>query len=93
MKPRARTERTNSRPFIGYVAGVAKLKAHVVIGRNIHRLRNEHGMTQEMLAEKAAIDRRSLQRIEAGQWNMTVNYLDKLKEALGCSWSQLVEGL
>jgi transcriptional regulator with XRE-family HTH domain len=72
---------------------VAKLKPHLVIGRNIHRLRNELGMTQETLAEKASIDRRSLQRIEAGQWNMTVDYLEKLREALGCTWSQLIDGL
>jgi len=72
---------------------VAKLKPHVVFGRNIQRLRTERGMTQELLAEKAAIDRRSLQRIEAGQWNMTVDYLEKLKEALGCTWSQLIERL
>jgi transcriptional regulator with XRE-family HTH domain len=72
---------------------VAKLKPHVVIGRNIHRLRNELGLTQETLAEKAAIDRRSLQRIEAGQWNMTVDYLEKVREALGCTWLQLIERL
>jgi transcriptional regulator with XRE-family HTH domain len=72
---------------------VAKLKPHLVIGRNIHRLRNELGMTQETLAEKASIDRRSLQRIEAGQWNMTVDYLEKLREALGCTWSQLIDRL
>jgi len=72
---------------------VAKFKPHVIIGRNIHRLRNERGMTQETLAEKAAIDRRSLQRIEAGQWNMTVDYLEQLREALGCTWSQLIERL
>jgi transcriptional regulator with XRE-family HTH domain len=50
-------------------------------------------MTQETLAEKASIDRRSLQRLEAGQWNMTVDYLDRLREALGCTWSQLIERL
>lgn len=72
---------------------MAKSKPHVVIGRNIHRLRNERGMTQEILAEKAAIDRRSLQRIEAGQWNMTVDYLDQVREALGCTWSQLIDKL
>jgi transcriptional regulator with XRE-family HTH domain len=72
---------------------VAKVKPHVIIGRNIHRLRNELGMTQETLAEKASVDRRSLQRIEAGQWNMTVDYLDRLRGALGCTWSQLIERL
>ena len=72
---------------------MAKVKPHILIGRNIHRLRNEKGMTQEYLAEKASVDRRSLQRIEAGQWNMTVDYLDRLREALGCSWTDIIARL
>ncbi len=63
------------------------------MGRNVQRLRNERGMTQEVLAEKADIDRRSLQRIEAGQWNMTVDYVERLREALGCTWADLIVNL
>ncbi len=69
---------------------MAKVKAHVIIGRNIHRLRNERAMTQEVLAEKASIDRRSLQRIEADTWNMTVDYVERIREALGCIWADLI---
>jgi len=69
------------------------LQAHMLVGKNINRLRNEAGLTQEQLAEKADIDRRSLQRIEAGQWNMTVDYLDRLRKCLNCSWKDLFQGM
>jgi transcriptional regulator with XRE-family HTH domain len=68
-------------------------KAHVAVGKNMNRLRNEAGLTQEQLCEKTDIDRRSLQRIEAGQWNMTVDYLDRLRKSLGCSWKDLFRGM
>lgn len=47
-------------------------------------------MTQEQLAEKADVDLRSLQRIEGGSWNMTIDYLDRFRRALGCTWRQIV---
>ena len=47
-------------------------------------------MTQEQLAEKAEVDLRSLQRIEAGSWNMTIDYLDRFRRALNCTWRQMV---
>lgn len=47
-------------------------------------------MTQEQLAERADVDLRSLQRIEAGSWNMTIDYLDRFRRALGCTWRQMV---
>lgn len=65
----------------------------MIVGRNIHRLRMEREMTQEVLAEKANVDLRSLQRIEAGSWNMTVDYLARFQIALRCKWRDLVHGL
>ncbi len=50
-------------------------------------------MTQEVLAERADVDLRSLQRIEAGTWNVTVDYLARFQGALGCRWRDLIEGL
>jgi transcriptional regulator with XRE-family HTH domain len=69
------------------------LKPNVIVGRNICRLRTAAGITQEKLAEKADVDIRSLQRIEAGTWNMTVNYLDRFRRALRCDWSDLLRGI
>lgn len=69
------------------------LAPHCIVGRNVARLRMERGITQEKLAEWVDVDRRSLQRIEAGSWNMTVDYLDRFRRALRCSWADLLVGL
>lgn len=53
----------------------------------------EKNLTQERLAERVGIDTRSLQRIEAGSWNMTVDYLGRFQPALKCRWRDLLQGL
>ena len=68
-------------------------KPHLLIARNLHALRLRADMTQEVLAERADVDLRSLQRIEAGAWNMTVDYLARFQKALGCRWRDLIAGL
>jgi transcriptional regulator with XRE-family HTH domain len=50
-------------------------------------------VTQEKLAELLDIDRRSIQRIESGRWNMTIDYLDRFRRALRCEWSDLLRGI
>jgi len=67
--------------------------AHASIGRTIARLRTEAHLTQERLAELAGIDTRSLQRVEAGEWNISVDYLDRLRGALRCRWADLIRDL
>jgi DNA-binding XRE family transcriptional regulator len=69
------------------------LKPHVIVGRNICRIRMEAMVTQEKLAELLDIDRRSIQRIESGRWNMTIDYLDRFRRALRCEWSDLLRGI
>jgi len=69
------------------------LPAHIVIGRTIARLRTQAQLTQERVAELAGIDTRSLQRVEAGEWNISVDYLDKLRKVLDCRWEDLVSDL
>ncbi len=71
----------------------ASPKPHALVARNLHALRLRADMTQEVLAERADVDLRSLQRIEAGAWNMTVDYLARFQKALGCRWRDLIEGL
>ncbi len=51
------------------------------------------GLTQEELADQAQVDRRQLQRIEAGTANPGVEMLARLRKALGCSWPDLLEGV
>jgi transcriptional regulator with XRE-family HTH domain len=61
-------------------------------GENAHRLRLKAGLTQEQLAERAGIDRRYVQRIEAGTANPGTNIVARVRDALGCSWTQIVDG-
>lgn len=68
-------------------------KPHALVARNLHALRLRARLTQEVLAERADVDLRSLQRIEAGAWNMTVDYLARFQKALGCRWRDLIAGL
>ena len=75
------------------MAKKARPKPHAVVGENLHALRLRAGLTQEVLAARADVDLRSLQRIEAGAWNMTIDYLARFQKVLGCRWRDLIAGL
>ena len=72
---------------------MAVAPAHVLLGRNLVRLRMERGMTQEALAEKADISHRYLQSLEAGQKQPSINVAAQLRLALQCSWDELLRGM
>jgi transcriptional regulator with XRE-family HTH domain len=63
------------------------------LGKNVCRLRTGSGLTQERLAEMVEIDRRYVQRIEAGTANPGVDVLARLSKALRCSWDELFRGI
>ena len=65
----------------------------MTVARNICRLRNERGITQEKLCELAGVDRGHYQRVEAGRMNVTLEYLARVRKALKCRWSDLFRGL
>ena len=67
-----------------------KRKAREILGENVVQLRAFHGWTQEHLAEKAELDRRYVQRIEAGVANPGVDVLSRLKTAFDCEWDDLL---
>lgn len=66
---------------------------HVLLGRNLVRLRMERGTTQEQLAEAADISHRYLQSLEAGQKQPSINVVAQLRLALKCSWDELLKGV
>ena len=70
-----------------------RLAPNQVVGRNVGRLRNKAGLTQEELAEKAEISRGFLQEIEKGAKNPTINVITRLKRALRCTWFDLLQGI
>ena len=61
--------------------GVRPRSAGALVARNIRRLRVERGLSQEMLAVDAGIDRTYVSRLERGLENPTVTVLEKLARA------------
>lgn len=59
-------------------------------GANLRRERIATGLTQEKLAEKADLNVRTVQKIEAGQTNILITTAMRLQKALQCSWDRLV---
>jgi transcriptional regulator with XRE-family HTH domain len=63
-------------------------------GRNLVRLREAAGKTQELLAEEAGASPRYLQQLESGrEANPSLEVLARLKAALNCSWEELLKGI
>lgn len=57
---------------------------------NIKRVREEKGMTQEQLAEKANVNRSLLNQLETGKLkNTSINTLQKIADTLNCKITDL----
>ena len=63
---------------------------HFITGRIIRELREQRGMTQEVLSGLAAVSRSHLAEIETGHTNANVETLWKISEALGMKMSDLI---
>ena len=61
-----------------------------LVGRNAARLRNEAGLTQEQLAERAGMSQQYISDLERGKCNPTIVTLYELAQALGVSQVELV---
>ena len=61
------------------------------VGDNIRRERKAAKLTQEVLAEKADLAPRVVQKIEAGQIVILISTLRRLRKALGCSYEKLLD--
>lgn len=61
------------------------------LGQQIQRHRKARGLTQNQLAEAVKIDSKSLSRLENGAFWPAVETLAGIKEALGVSWSELLD--
>lgn len=58
------------------------------VGQRIKELRNELGLSQEALANKAEVDRTYVTDVENGRRNISVELLEKLIIALGVSFQE-----
>jgi len=59
-------------------------------GANVRRERVRAELTQEKLGERADLNPRTIQKIEAGRLNILLTTIYRLQSALGCTWQQLL---
>ena len=59
-------------------------------GDNMRRIRVSKSITQEKLAELAGLNIRTIQKIEAGDINILLTTVLRIKDALGCEWKHLL---
>lgn len=57
-------------------------EARIRIGLQLLKRRETLGWTQEVLAEKLAISRSTVAKVENGKWSFSIDYLQKFCEAL-----------
>lgn len=60
------------------------------VAANLRSARRRRGWTQQALAEQADVSRRMVVAIEAGESNVSLATLDRLADALGVPFSELV---
>ena len=63
------------------------------LGDRIRLLRKERGLTQEMLADVAKLDRSYIGGVERGERNLTFTVLCQICNALRCDVATLTHGL
>ncbi|MBU0568601.1 helix-turn-helix domain-containing protein [bacterium] len=68
---------------------MSKLKK--VLGTRVRQLRNQLGLTQEALSEKADLDWRSIGSVERGERNLSLDSLERVSQALGVTPAYLLE--
>lgn len=82
-------EGSSSRGSLQRRHGVRPHSAGVLVAGNIRRLRVVRGLSQEMLAVDAGIDRTYVSRLERGLENPTVAVLEKLARAFSSNIEEL----
>jgi transcriptional regulator with XRE-family HTH domain len=62
----------------------------VAVGRRIAQLRNAKGISQQVLADLAGIERSHLARLELGEREAGLRMLEKIGDALGIATRDLL---
>lgn len=73
--------------YIGYYHQkdeMSKCEKRFRIGQRIATIRKEKGLTQEKLSQMTGLDRANIGKIENGRYNVSIDILGKICEALGC---------
>ena len=61
-----------------------------LVGRNVKRIRQDRGLTQEQLAERSGFSQQYISGLEQGRRNPTIVSIYELATALGVSHMELV---
>ena len=61
-----------------------------LVGRNVKRIRQDRGLTQEELAERSGFSQQYISGLEQGRRNPTIVSIYELATALGVSYMELV---
>ena len=61
-----------------------------LVGRNVKRIRQDRGLTQEELAERSGFSQQYISGLEQGRRNPTVVSIYELANALGVSHMELI---
>ncbi len=59
-------------------------------GRTIRELRNDLGLSQEKLAQKARVSRNFLGSVERGESSLSLEVAERFAKALGVNLSELI---
>lgn len=62
------------------------------VGSRVREQRIKAGQTQQSLAEKADLAVRNVQKIEYGEFVCLISTIRKIRDALGCSYDDLLGG-
>ena len=65
----------------------------IKLGNKIRQLRIEKGMTQTDLAAKVGKDYQSIQRVEHGTVNSSIQYLREIAEGLEMTTDELIKNI
>ena len=63
------------------------------VGQRVRALREESNLTQEQLALMTGVGRSYLAKVEAGNRNATIDFMENVALGLGVTLGQLFEGL
>lgn len=64
-----------------------------IVGSRIRELRKQRGLSQEKLAFIANLDRTYIASVEKGRRNISIVNLEKLVNALNCSFAKFFQDL
>lgn len=80
-----------ARRLVGLPSAKLTLEEHLLeMGANIKRIRSEHRLTQQELADQSDMDRTYISMVEHGKQNLTMGALLRISEALDVPLSEIL---